>query len=72
MPLGYKLTTAQKDQIDGQLWNETTAFNAVKDINNVWYLPDFLSDTIAIGQTSYAWVLALPIEYFEPCVPPIV
>jgi hypothetical protein len=68
MPLGYKLTEEQKDLVHGEYWREETSFNVVKDINDIWFLPDFLSDTPLIAESDYAWVVELPIEYFEPYV----
>lgn len=66
MPLGYKLTVEQKEQIHRQLWCPEIAFNAIQDVNDVWFLPDFLSDTPLIAASQYGWVVELPIEYFEP------
>jgi hypothetical protein len=68
MPLGYKLTVEQKELVHGAFWCAEISFNAVKDVNDVWFLPDFLSDTPLIAESDYAWVVALPIEYFEPFV----
>lgn len=35
---GYKLTTLQADAIRGQLFNDTTVFNPVQDINGDWFI----------------------------------
>ena len=63
---GIKLTTEQKEQIQGVFFNENTFFNCVQDINDVWFL--FLSDQDKeeISQTEWAWVLELPQGEYTP------
>ena len=61
---GIKLTTEQKEAIQGVFYNENTFFNCVQDINNDWFL--FLSsdDIIQIQNTEFDFLISLPeLEY---------
>lgn len=68
--IGYILTEAEKEQVQGQFYSPYEFFNCVQDINGTWYL--FLSeeDKGQVSQTEYSWLLSLPEgEYTPP--PPI-
>lgn len=67
--IGYKLTTEQKNAIQGQFYNENCFFNCVQDINNDWFL--FLSndDIIQINNTEFDFLISLPeFEYVPPII----
>lgn len=66
MPLAYELTIEQKEIIDGVLWSAETKFLCHEDINGNWYIMDFLNDYPLIQASEYAWILELPVKYFEP------
>lgn len=64
---GYKLTNTQANAIRGQLFNDTTTFNPVQDINGDWFIFEGeVNGHITIEE--FFWVRDL-----EPCefVPPI-
>lgn len=67
--VGIKLTTGQKEDIQGQFYNENCFFNCVQDINNDWFL--FLSDSdkAELVNTNYAYLLSLTeFEYVPPII----
>jgi hypothetical protein len=69
--IGYILTIAQYNDIQGQFYTEYQFFNCVMDINGTWYL--FLSDEDKpeVAITQYKWVLDLQEgEYTPPPRPP--
>jgi hypothetical protein len=69
--LGYKLSQEQYDQVQGQFYTDSQFFNCVQDIDGVWFL--FLSDQDKqdILNTSWNWILTLPVgEYVPPPSPP--
>ena len=68
--IGYILTEAEKDAIQGQEFAPFERFNCVEDINNAWF--NFVTEQqIPLVQASqYAWVLDLPTgEYVPPPSP---
>jgi hypothetical protein len=67
--VGIKLTTEQKEAIQGVFYNENTFFNCVQDINNDWFL--FLSsdDIIQIQNTEFDFLISLSeFEYVPPII----
>jgi len=68
--IGYILTEAEKDAIQGEEFAPFERFNCVQDINDVWF--NFVTEQqIPLVQASqYAWVLDLPQgEYIPPPTP---
>jgi len=68
--IGYILTEAEKDAIQGQEFAPFERFNCVQDVNDVWF--NFVTEQqIPLVQASqYAWVLDLPQgEYVPPPTP---
>jgi hypothetical protein len=66
---GIKLTTEQKEAIQGVFYNENTFFNCVQDIKNDWFL--FLSsdDIIQINNSEFDFLISLPeFEYVPPVI----
>ena len=69
--IGYILTTAQYNDIQGQYYTEYQFFNCVKDINNIWYLLLSDEDKIEVAASQYAWILDLSeSEYIPSPTPP--
>ncbi len=67
--IGIKLTTEQKNAIQGVFYNENTFFNCVQDINGDWFL--FLSsdDIIQINNSEFDFLVSLPeFEYVPPII----
>ena len=62
--VGIKLTTEQKNAIQGQFYNENCFFNCVQDINDEWFL--FLSEDDILNIGEYAYLLEIPLNDFEP------
>lgn len=63
--IGYKLTQEQKEQISGQLFNDSTAFNPVQDINGEWFI--FEGEVSAfVTNEEFAWVKDLPPSEYVP------
>jgi len=68
--IGYILTEAEKDAIQGQEFAPFQRFNCVQDINDVWF--NFVNEQqIPLVEASqYAWVLECPQgEYVPPPTP---
>ena len=66
---GIKLTTSQKEQLQGVYFAENIFFNCVQDINGDWFL--FLSDSdkAELVNTNYAYLLLLAeFEYVPPII----
>lgn len=62
---GYKLTNPQVEAIRGQLFNDTTAFNPVQDINGEWFI--FEGEVKEVTVEEFFWVKELtPSEYVPP------
>ncbi len=61
---GIKLTTEQKEQIQGVFFNENTFFNCVQDINDEWFL--FLSndDRAILNNTEWDYLLSISESEF--------
>lgn len=64
--IGYKLTSEQAQQISGQLFNDSTAFNPVQDINGDWFIFEGeVNGHITVEE--FFWVRDLePSEYVSP------
>ena len=68
--IGYILTEAQKDAIQGQEFAPFERFNCVQDINDIWF--NFVTDQQIplVAASQYAWVLECPQgEYVPPPTP---
>jgi hypothetical protein len=68
--IGYILTEAEKDAIQGQEFAPFERFNCVQDVNDVWF--NFVTEQqIPLVESSqYAWILELPQgEYVPPPTP---
>lgn len=67
--IGIKLTTEQKNAIQGIFYNENCFFNCVQDINNDWFLFLSQSDKNEIESTQHAYLLSLSeFEYVAPVI----
>jgi len=68
--LGYKLTTENYNQVQGQFYTPYEFFNCVLSIDNIWFL--FLSDQdkAQITGTEWSWILELPEGEYTPPPPP--
>lgn len=66
--IGYKLTTEQASEISGKLFNDSTAFNPVQDLNGDWFIFEGeINGHITIAE--FAWVKTLkPSEYVPPII----
>jgi hypothetical protein len=64
--IGYILTDAQKDTVQGKEFAPFECFNCVQDINDVWF--NFVSDQQIplVQESQYAWVLDLPQGEYIP------
>lgn len=68
--IGYILTEAEKDAIQGQEFAPFQRFNCVQDINDVWF--NFVNEQQMplVEASQYAWVLECPQgEYVPPPTP---
>jgi hypothetical protein len=70
--IGYKLTVAQKEDIQGKEYAPYQCFNCVQDINEIWFtFIHHMEDNILIAKTEYSWLLDCPqAEYVPPITPP--
>ena len=69
--IGYKLTVAQKEDIQGNEYAPYQYFNCVQDINDIWFTFLTDEDKLKIENTEYKWILDCPqAEYVAPITPP--
>jgi hypothetical protein len=69
--IGYKLTLAQKNDIQGQEYAPYQYFNCVQDINKIWFTFLTDEDKILVSTTEYSWLLECPkAEHVPPIQPP--
>lgn len=67
--IGYILTVAQKQEIQGVFFTDSIFFNCVQDINETWFL--FLSpQDIEILPIEFQYLLQLPTGEYIPPLPP--
>ena len=66
--IGYKLTTEQKEIIQGQFYAPYQFINCVQDINNHWFTFFTNEDKAIIETSEYACVLDCPQEEYIPPV----
>ena len=67
--IGYILTVAQKEEIQGVFFTDSIFFNCVQDINETWFL--FLSQQdIEILPNEFQYLLQLPTGEYVPPLPP--
>jgi hypothetical protein len=65
--IGYKLTLAQKNDIQGKEYAPYQYFNCVQDINDIWFTFLTDEDKILIANTKYSWILECPqAKYVSP------
>jgi len=64
--IGYKISEEQALDINGQLFNDSTTFNPVQDINGEWFI--FEGEVNGhITVEDFFWVKDLePSEYIPP------
>lgn len=64
--IGFKLTQEQAEQISGQLFNDSTTFNPVQDINGDWFIFEGeVNGHITVEE--FFWVRDLePSEFVPP------
>jgi hypothetical protein len=55
------LTKTQKDELVGQMYDETSYFNPIQDKNNNWII-----SIEEIEQCNIEWVKNLPLIEYEP------
>ena len=56
-----QLTTEQKDLLIGQLYDDSSYFNPIQDINDNWFISE-----IEQKQSSLEWLKALSTSTFTP------
>lgn len=67
--IGIKLTTEQKNAIQGQFYNDNCFFNCVQDINGDWFLFLSESDKAELLNTEFSYLLSLQeLEYVAPII----
>ena len=67
--IGYILTVAQKQEIQGVFFTDSIFFNCVQDINEIWFL--FLSpQDIELLPQEFQYLLTLPTGEYVPPLPP--
>ena len=64
--IGYILTEAEKDAIQGQEFAPFERFNCVQDINDVWFNFVTAQQIPAVQTSQFAWVLNLPTGEYVP------
>ena len=61
-----QLTAEQKDQLNGQMWNNQTYFNPTIDANGVWFISQ--EEVNGCEKEEFAWVKELTEIDYNPIV----
>jgi K+-transporting ATPase c subunit len=61
-----QLTTEQKDQLIGQLWNESAYFNPTQDANGNWFISN--EEVNGCVKEEFSWVKELAEIDYNPVV----
>lgn len=61
-----QLTTEQKDQLIGQLWNESAYFNPTQDANGNWFISN--EEVNGCQKEEFSWVKELAEIDYNPVV----
>ena len=65
--IGYKLTDEQATEISGKLFNKSTSFNPVPNIDGVYFI--FEGEVNGCTNKEFMWVKELPTaEYIPPII----
>ena len=61
-----QLTAEQKDQLNGQMWNNQAYFNPTLDANGVWFISQ--EEVNGCEKEEFAWVKELTEIDYNPIV----
>jgi len=62
----YKLTTEQKDALNGQSYDGNQYFNPVLDADGIWFIS--IEEVNGCINESFQWVKDLPLINYNPVI----
>lgn len=62
----YKLTTEQKDTLNGQSYDGNQYFNPVLDADGIWFIS--IEEVNGCINESFQWVKDLPLINYNPVI----
>jgi hypothetical protein len=62
----YKLTEEQKDQLNGQKWNNQAFFNPTLDADGNWFISVEEVDGCTHENGAFEWIHELPLIAYNP------
>lgn len=64
----YKLTIEQKDQLNGQKWNNQAFFNPTLDADGNWFISVEEVNGCTHENGAFDWIHELPLIAYNPVV----
>jgi hypothetical protein len=64
----YKLTTEQKDLLNGQKWNNQAFFNPTLDADGNWFISIEEVNGCTHENGAFEWIHELPLIAYNPVV----
>ena len=64
----YKLTAEQKDQLNGQKWNNQAFFNPTLDADGNWFISIEEVNGCTHENGAFEWIHELPLIAYNPVV----
>ena len=64
----YKLTIEQKDQLNGQKWNNQAFFNPTLDADGNWFISIEEVNGCTHENGAFEWIHELPLIAYNPVV----
>jgi len=64
----YKLTEEQKDQLNGQKWNNQAYFNPTLDADGNWFISAEEVNGCTHVNGAFEWIHELPLIPYNPVV----
>ena len=64
----YKLTEEQKDQLNGQKWNNQAFFNPTLDADGNWFISIEEVNGCTHENGAFEWIHELPLIAYNPVV----
>jgi len=64
----YKLTAEQKDQLNGQKWNNQAFFNPTLDADGNWFISIEEVNGCTHENGAFEWIHELPLIAYNPII----
>ena len=64
----YKLTSEQKDLLNGQKWNNQAFFNPTQDVDGNWFISIEEVNGCTHENGAFEWIHELPLIAYNPII----